>query len=82
MPDNFDRSKLPSIYQDVFAKSQAGIVVLDDLWFRFYDSQPKFPLDPLALAYQAGQRSVINFIQLKRDQPDREAQQEEQNNAT
>lgn len=76
--DNSVRQKLPHLYNDVFAKSPAGLQVLYDLHSKFADPQPKHPLDALELAFQAGQRSVINHIMLKRDQLERFATQEEQ----
>ena len=70
--DNFTREKLPSLYEAVFAKNPAGIAVLDHLWSQFVDTPAKQPLDALALAYQAGQRDVIRFIQIQRDRLGRE----------
>ena len=74
--DNFDRAKLPYLYQEVFAKSPAGIAVLDHLWSQFMDKPAKQPLDALNLAFLEGQRSVIQFIQIQRDRIQREQEQE------
>jgi hypothetical protein len=72
MTDNLTRSKLPHLYEQVFAKDPAGIAVLDHLWSQYMDKQTSLPLDALTLAYQAGQRSVIHFIQLNRDRVQRD----------
>lgn len=79
MTDNFDRSKLPHLYQEVFAKNPAGVVVLDDLRARFVDHDDPSPtkLDALQLAFAAGQRAVIRHIMLRRDQLAREADTEQ-----
>ncbi len=76
MTDNFDRSKLPDAYHEVFNKNLAGIAILDHLWSHFMDKPAKQPLDQLDLAYREGQRSVITFIQLQRDRLEREAHQQ------
>jgi len=78
--DNITREKLPHLYNDVFAKNAAGIVVLDHLWQQFMDKPAKLPLDQLDLAYREGQRSVISFIQLQRDRLEREATQQQEGN--
>lgn len=75
--DNLHREKLPHLYDEVFNKSPAGIVILDDLYSRYMDAPAKHPLDALALAYQAGQRDVVHFIMLQRDRLARMNQQEE-----
>lgn len=76
MTDNFDQSKLPDAYQNVFAKNPQGIAVLDHLRSQFTNPPAKQPLDSLDLAYREGQRSVVSFIQLQRDRLEREAQQQ------
>ncbi len=77
--DNFSRDKLPHLYNEVFNQNAAGIAVLDHLWTQFMDQPAKQPLDALSLAYQAGQRDVIRFIQLQRDRLTREQQMREDN---
>jgi hypothetical protein len=74
--DNFAREKLPYLYQEIFAKSPAGIAILDHLWSQFMDKPAKQPLDAVNLAFLEGQRSVIQFIQLQRDRIEREQAQE------
>lgn len=76
--DNITREKLPHLYNEVFKKNAAGIVVLDHLWQQFMDKPAKQPLDSLDLAYREGQRSVITFIQLQRDRLEREAAQQQE----
>lgn len=75
MTDNFDKNAV--LYNNVFNKNQDGILVLDDLWTRFYDIPHKTPLNELDLAFQAGQRSVIRYMQLQRDKIERQIQQED-----
>ncbi|MDO8385083.1 MAG: hypothetical protein Q7T13_01620 [Polaromonas sp.] len=70
--DNFDREKIPYLYQELFMKNRAGIAVLDHLWSQFVDTPETKPLDALNLAYRAGQRDVIRFIQLQRDRVERD----------
>ena len=76
--DNITREKLPLLYNEVFERNAAGVVILDHLWSLFADQQAKHPLDALQLAYQAGQRSVIHHIQVTRDRLGRQQQQEQQ----
>lgn len=74
--DNSSREKLTLSYHEVFVRNPAGVVVLDHLWTRFAEQQPKQPLDSLHLAFQAGQRSVLDYIRLCRDRLEREQQAE------
>lgn len=74
--DNSSREKLILSYHEVFVRNPAGAAVLDHLWNRFAEQQPKHPLDPLHLAFQAGQRSVLDYIRLCRDRLEREQQTE------
>lgn len=76
MDNSIHRDKLPLLYNEVFERNAAGVVILDHLWSLFADQQAKQPLDPYHLAFQAGQRSVIRHIQMNRDRLNRE--QEEQ----
>lgn len=74
--DNITREKLPLLYNEVFERNQAGVVILDHLWTLFVDQQAKHPLDPYHLAFQAGQRSVIHHIQMNRDRLGRQLEQQ------
>ena len=68
----YTRDELPHLYHEVFNRNPAGIAVLDHLWSQFADTPAKQPLDALQLAFQAGQRDVIRFIQLNRDRIERD----------
>jgi hypothetical protein len=74
--DTIDRDKIPHLYNEIFNTNASGIAVLDDLWARYADTPAKQPLDALSLAYQAGQRDVIRYIQLQRDRVSREVEQQ------